>query len=95
MNFSDIDTSPEGQRKAINEMAGLSNEKYEYSFCLWPDEKWNFPYEIFEVFECLKGRMVFDWTPKHFEQVRSALSDYGLVMHEISRRPFCKEEIVL
>lgn len=69
--------------------------KYEYSFCLWPDGRWDFPHGIFEVFECLKGRIAFVWTPEHFEKVRSELSHHGLVMHEISRHPFYEEEIVL
>jgi len=73
----------------------MSERKYEYSFCLWLDEKWNFPKEVFEVFECLKSRIAFVWTPEHFERVRSELSHYGLVMHEISRHIFTKEEIVL
>lgn len=76
-------------------MNQTAETKYSYSFCLWPDEHWNFPHSIFEVFECLKGHIEFDWTKEHFEKVRSDLSHYGLAMHEISRRVFCDEEIVL
>jgi hypothetical protein len=42
----------------------------------------------------LKGRIAFGWTPEHFECVRSELSHIGLIMHEISRRPDVKEEII-
>jgi hypothetical protein len=69
-------------------------KKYEYSFCIWPDEHWGFPKGVYEVFECLKGRIAFGWTPEHFECVRSELSHIGLIMHEISRRPDVKEEII-
>ena len=72
-----------------------NNSKYEYSFCLWPDEKWNFPKGYFEAFELLKTRIVFVWTEEHFNKVRSELSHHGLVMHEISRRPFIIDETVL
>jgi len=76
-------------------MESTSEKVYSYSFCIWPHEKWNFPHSVFEVFECLKGRIEFDWTEEHFEKVRSDLSHYGLVMHEIARRLFHEEEIVL
>lgn len=50
---------------------------------------------MFEIFECLNGRIEFVWTEEHFEKVRSDLSHYGLVMHEISRRVHIPEEAVL
>ena len=69
--------------------------EYVYGFSIWPDEKWSFPKGVFEVFENLKGRIEFIWTKEHFEWVRSELSHNGLVMHEITRVPYHKEEIVL
>jgi len=68
---------------------------YEYEFSIWPHEKWDYEKEIFEVFELLKGRIAFNWTEKHFNRVRSILSHHGLVMHEITRRLYTKEELVL
>ena len=66
-----------------------------YGFSVWPHGKWNFPKGVFEVFECLKGRIEFVWTVEHFEKVRNELSHHGLVMHEISRHPFVEEETIL
>ena len=95
MGLSDMDISPSGQKEAINEMASVVAKKYVYGFSIWPAEKWNFPKGIFEVFECLKGRIEFIWTPEHFEKTRSELSRNGLVMHEIVRTPYFEEEIIL
>ena len=71
------------------------SDKYEYSFCVWPSSTWGFPKGIYEVFECLKGRIVFGWTKEQFEKVRSELSHIGLEMHEIGCRPYVEEEIIL
>lgn len=73
----------------------MNETKYVYAFSIWPDGKWNFPKGVFEVFECLKGRIEFIWTKEHFERIRSELSHCGLVMHEIARTPYFKEEIIL
>jgi len=93
--LSDIDLTPKGQKEAINELAGIEPNTYEYGFTLWPDGKWNFPSTIFEVFDLYKYRVECIWTEEHFNKVRSDLSHIGLVMHEISRRPHIKEEVVL
>jgi hypothetical protein len=68
--------------------------RWVYGFSVWPVEGRKIEREVFECFENLKGRIEFVWTAQHFEKARSALSHFGLVMHEITRVPWNQEENV-
>jgi hypothetical protein len=59
-----------------------STKKYVYSFCIWPDETWDFDRAVFDLFKMLNGRLDMVFAPHEFERFRSALSHHGFTLRE-------------
>lgn len=69
-------------------------ETFNYSFSVWPDEKWSFPHSVFTVFEALNGRIELTLAEPDFERLRSELSHHGITVREIERVPYFPPERV-
>jgi hypothetical protein len=68
--------------------------QFSYSFSVWPDEKWGFQREVYELFRMLNGRVDMIFTQDEFERFRSALSHDGFTIREVERIPYCEPEAV-
>ena len=67
---------------------------FTYSFCVWPDETWNFEKAVFDLFRMMSGRVEMTFKPDEFEKFRSSLSHHGLTVREAERVPYFEPEPV-
>jgi hypothetical protein len=72
--------------------------KYDYSFCVWPDEKLvpsRFKPALFEWFRMIQTRTEETYTEEQFDHFRQKMLESGFILHEISRVPHVEPEVVL
>jgi hypothetical protein len=69
-------------------------DRYDYSFSVWPDEKWGFDSSVFSLFRALGTRVEMEFSEGQFELFRSSLSHYGLTLREVERVPHFEPEAV-
>lgn len=82
------------EQAKLDELEGLAQPAYNYSFSVWPSETWGFEKPVFELFKFLNRRVEITFTPDEFERFRSGLSHHGLTLREVERVPYAEPEYV-
>lgn len=68
--------------------------RFNYSFCVWPDESLRFHPAVFQVFGILKSRVELPFSQSEFDRFRSGLAQHGFTLREVERVPFAEPEPV-
>lgn len=82
------------QRDQIASQGSAAGVVYDYSFFVWPAEKWGFTRQTYDLFRLLPNRVEMTFTAEEFEMFRSAVNRDGLTLREISRIPHHEPEAV-
>ena len=73
----------------------MTEQKYFYSFFVWPDEQRGYPKAMFQLFEMLKTRIEMEFSATEFVRFRLDVEGAGITVREISRVFVQKAETVL
>lgn len=71
-----------------------TEQRYDYSFSVWPSETWAFQRAVYLTFEHMNARLTLTFTPLEFERYRASLAFHGLTLREIERVPYVDPEPV-
>jgi hypothetical protein len=69
--------------------------KYDYTFSVWPAERWGFSGALFDLFRLLSPRAEMTFTAEEFEGFRSALNRNGFTLRAVVRVPHHDPETIL
>ena len=71
------------------------NDKYEYSFCVWPTEQHGWSKHLYEYFSAAQQRVCMVFTPGEFKMFAGTLAAEGFSLREVERAPYHDPEPVM